>query len=124
MGNAVNADSQEARNRPAVPTQVAREIRCCPTCGARFSATAENQSCPVCLLRGARNEAVESDQSVCERTVEPAPGDATQRFKHYEVTFGEDGGPLELGSGAMGITYKAVDVDLQCPVTLKVIAGL
>jgi serine/threonine protein kinase len=35
---------------------------------------------------------------------------------------GEDGKPVELGRGAMGITYKAFDVDLRCPVTLKVIS--
>jgi serine/threonine protein kinase len=35
---------------------------------------------------------------------------------------GDDGRPIELGRGAMGITYKALDVDLQCPVTLKVIS--
>jgi serine/threonine protein kinase len=35
---------------------------------------------------------------------------------------GEDGKPVELGRGAMGVTYKAVDVDLQYPVTLKVIS--
>ena len=35
---------------------------------------------------------------------------------------GEDGKPVELGRGAMGVTYKAFDVDLQCPVTLKVIS--
>src|SRR5258708_34768171 len=29
---------------------------------------------------------------------------------------------IELGSGAMGVTYKAFDVDLRCPVTLKVIS--
>jgi serine/threonine protein kinase len=45
-----------------------------------------------------------------------------QRFEHYEVVTGEDGKPAELGRGAMGITYKAFDVDLHCPVTLKVIS--
>ena len=45
-----------------------------------------------------------------------------QRFEHYELVTGEDGKPLELGRGAMGVTYKAVDVDLHCPVTLKVIS--
>ena len=44
------------------------------------------------------------------------------RFEHYELVRGEDGKPVELGRGAMGITYKAFDVDLQCPVTLKVIS--
>jgi serine/threonine protein kinase len=28
---------------------------------------------------------------------------------------------MELGHGAMGVTYKAVDVCLQCPVALKII---
>jgi serine/threonine protein kinase len=34
----------------------------------------------------------------------------------------EDGSLIELGRGAMGVTYKALDVDLRCPVTLKVIS--
>jgi serine/threonine protein kinase len=45
-----------------------------------------------------------------------------QRFEHYELVTGEDGKLLELGRGAMGITYKAFDVDLRLPVTLKLIS--
>ena len=45
-----------------------------------------------------------------------------RRFEHYELLIAEDGKPVELGRGAMGVTYKAFDVDLRCPVTLKVIS--
>jgi hypothetical protein len=88
-------------------------------CGAKFSATEENQLCPVCLLRGAFIGGAELSKSPSEDVTSAT---ASRRFEHYELVADKDGQPLELGRGAMGITYKAVDVDLQCPVTLKVIS--
>ena len=79
--------------------------------------------CPVCMLRKALAGGVESgESSASEDTVKPTPEQAAQRFEHYELVKGEDGKPVELGRGAMGVTYKAFDVDLRCPVTLKVIS--
>jgi len=95
--------------------------RICPSCGNEFSGAME--FCPVCMLRKGLAHAVESGEScVSDDTVEPATlKDPARRFEHYELVTGEDGKPVELGRGAMGITYKAFDVDLRCPVTLKVI---
>jgi serine/threonine protein kinase/Flp pilus assembly protein TadD len=44
-----------------------------------------------------------------------------ERYQHYEVLRRDDGSLWELGRGAMGITYKAFDTNLRCPVALKVI---
>jgi hypothetical protein len=93
--------------------------RTCPSCGNEFSGAME--FCPVCMLRIGLAGGVEArESSASEDTVKPT---AEQRFEHYELVKGEDGTPVELGRGAMGVTYKAFDVDLQCPVTLKVISG-
>jgi hypothetical protein len=78
--------------------------------------------CPVCILREGLAGGVESGESSFEEAVKPTPERMIQRFEHYELAKGEDGKPVELGRGAMGITYKAFDVDLHCPVTLKVIS--
>ena len=47
---------------------------------------------------------------------------ASIRFENYELLRQADGAPLELGRGAMGVTYKARDLDLHCDVALKVIS--
>ena len=95
--------------------------RTCPSCGNELSGAAE--FCPVCLLRKALDGGVESgESSASEVMIKPTPKEAMQRFEHYELVMGEDGKPVELGRGAMGVTYKAFDVDLHCFVTLKVIS--
>ena len=95
--------------------------RTCPTCGNELSGAIE--FCPVCMLRkGLAGGVASGESSASEDTVKPTPEQAVQRFEHYELVKGEDGKPVELGRGAMGVTYKAYDVDLHCPVTLKVIS--
>jgi serine/threonine protein kinase len=93
--------------------------RTCPSCGNEFSGTLEY--CPVCMLRKGLVGGVESGESSTADTVKPIAGQPDQRFDHYELVTGEDRKPVELGRGAMGVTYKAFDVNLRCPVTLKVI---
>ena len=94
--------------------------RTCPSCGNEFSGAME--FCPVCLLRKGLGGGVASGESSTEDTLKPVPNQPAQRFDHYELVTGEDGRPVELGRGAMGVTYKAFDVNLRCPVTLKVIS--
>ena len=68
------------------------------------------------MLRKALAAGVQSGEtSASEDTVKLTPEQATQRFEHYELAKGEDGKPVELGRGAMGVTYKAFDIDLRCP---------
>ena len=93
----------------------------CPSCGNELSEAME--SCPVCMFRMGLAGGVESSESsTSEHTVKPTPELTARRFEHYELVKGEDGKPVELGRGAMGVTYKASDLDLHCPVTVKVIS--
>ena len=47
----------------AKPARLApREIRICPTCGTKFSATSDRELCPVCvLLRAASGESASTE---------------------------------------------------------------
>jgi serine/threonine protein kinase/Tfp pilus assembly protein PilF len=97
-----------------------RERRACPTCGTELFGAAKY--CPVCMLRKALSSEGEPGHSASESAFEPTRELVSHRFQHYELAVGDDGKPIELGRGAMGVTYKAFDVDLRVPVTLKLIS--
>jgi serine/threonine protein kinase/tetratricopeptide (TPR) repeat protein len=90
--------------------------RICQGCGLIVPAGSE--VCPICALRSALDEG----QETAELNVDLTPSLSGLRFEHYQILQREDGTPLELGRGAMGVTYKAFDIDLRLPVTLKVIS--
>src|SRR5580693_4568668 len=94
--------------------------RICSSCGREFSAGLEY--CALCMLSGALAAGAASDAPSCEAALAPPGEPMTLRFQHYQLLQAEDGRPVELGRGAMGITYKALDVDLHCLVTLKFIS--
>ena len=75
------------------------------------------------MLHGASTGQIEPGES--SDAAQERDGSTVARLctvEHYELVFDQHGKPVELGRGAMGVTYKAFDVDLRCPVTLKVIS--
>jgi eukaryotic-like serine/threonine-protein kinase len=82
----------------------------CAQCGSQLSSSDDTEMfCVSCLLRTALSD---------ENAGYPA---RPLRFDQYELVAGNDGAPVELGHGAMGVTYKAFDTNLRCEVALKVI---
>jgi serine/threonine protein kinase len=67
----------------------------------------------ICLLRVGFDDAEEPNEAPLSSVAD--------RLGNYRIERHDDGTPWELGRGAMGITYRAVDTSLQRPVALKLI---
>src|SRR6266571_7197403 len=96
-----------------------QQISTCPNCGAALEETSGGGGgCMFCLLQAGIGS---QEGTVHDSTL--APFDGGVRFGVYEIDCHADGNLCELGRGAMGVTYRATDMSLQCKVALKIIKG-
>ena len=104
-------------NRELAFTDMEREptVGACAICGRPLT---QDGRCLRCLADlGFLSGSQEPGRSETPRRLTPGP----LKYDHFEVEVGVDGFPIELGSGAIAITYRARDTVLNSVVALKVI---
>ena len=90
----------------------------CATCRRPLTQVGPRGECLRCLVTLAfAAEGDEEEKRPGRSRVMPGP----LEYDHFEVEIGADGFPIELGAGAMAITYRARDTVLNSVVALKVI---
>src|SRR6476469_2308197 len=90
----------------------------CAICGRPLTQVGPKGECLRCLADlGFLSGSQEPGRSATPRRLTPGP----LKYDHFEVEVGVDGFPIELGSGAIAITYRARDTVLNSVVALKVI---
>jgi serine/threonine protein kinase/Tfp pilus assembly protein PilF len=96
----------------------ARSVGACATCGRPLTQCGPNGECLRCLVSlGFLADGEEAQRPAGRGRLTPGP----LRYAHFEIEVGTDGFPVELGAGAMAITYRARDTVLNSVVALKVI---
>jgi len=93
-------------------------VGACAICGRPLTQVGPKGECLRCLADlGFLSDRQEPGKSDTGRRLTPGP----LKYDHFEVEVGADGFPIELGAGAMAITYRARDTVLNSVVALKVI---
>src|SRR6059036_3122916 len=90
----------------------------CATCGRPLTQCGPNGECLRCLVSlGFLADGEQAERPAGRGRLTPGP----LKYAHFEVEVGADGFPVELGAGAMAVTYRARDTVLNSAVALKVI---
>ena len=104
--------------RPENANMNAGTVGTCATCGRQLTQCGPNGECLRCLISlGFLADGEQAKSPVSHGRLTPGP----LRYAHFEAELGKDGFPVELGAGAMAITYRARDTVLNSTVALKVI---
>src|SRR5207237_4594634 len=93
-------------------------IETCAICGRPLAQVGPKGECLRCLADlGFLSGSQELGKSDTGRRLTPGP----LKYDHFEVEVSTGGFPIELGSGAIAITYRARDTVLNSVVALNVI---
>jgi hypothetical protein len=118
--NGIDQTPDSDLNGALVFTGMEREptVGTCAICGRPLTQVGPKGECLRCLADlGFLSGSQEAARSATRRRLTPGP----LKYDHFEVEVGIDGFPIELGSGAVAITYRARDTVLNSVVALKVI---
>src|SRR5438309_3054597 len=90
----------------------------CATCGRPLTQVGPKGECLRCLVGlGFLADGEDLERQATRSRLTPG----LLRYAHFEVEVGADGFPVELGAGAMAVTYRARDTVLNSEAALKVI---